>query len=180
MMNRPPASRTSSASDLIASLYFLFSSWKVRLAFKISSLSVSAKPVASTISSSGTCIRRISALAMYSALPPSIISVPRPAMLVAMVTAPFLPAWATISASLSWYLAFSTSCLMPRRFSILLSSSDFSMEMVPTSTGWPFSWHWIISSITASNFPFSVRKMLSGRSLRIMGRLVGISTTSSL
>ena len=101
-------------------------------------------------------------------------------MLVATVTAPSLPAWATISASFSWNLALSTLCLIPRFLSMAESSSDFSMEMVPTSTGWPFSWHWIISSITASNFPFSVRKMLSGRSLRIMGRLVGISTTSSL
>ena len=39
---------------------------------------------------------------------------PRPAMLVAMVTAPLRPACATISASCSWYLAFSTTCLMPR------------------------------------------------------------------
>ena len=41
--------------------------------------------------------------------PPSLMSVPRPAMLVAMVTAPERPACATISASFSWYLAFSTS-----------------------------------------------------------------------
>ena len=63
----------------------------------------------------------------------------RPAMLVAMVTMPFCPAWATISASFSWCLAFRTSCLMPSRFSILLRYSDFSMEMVPTRTGWPRS-----------------------------------------
>jgi hypothetical protein len=37
-----------------------------------------------------------------STLPPSWMSVPRPAMLVAMVTAPGLPASATISASCSW------------------------------------------------------------------------------
>ena len=29
-----------------------------------------------------------------------------------------------------------------------LSSSDFSMEMVPTSTGWPLAWHSSICSIT--------------------------------
>ena len=52
-----------------------------------------------------------------SALPPSMMSVPRPAMLVAMVTAPFLPAWATISASCSWNLALRTLCLMPRLLS---------------------------------------------------------------
>ena len=38
-------------------------------------------------------------------------------MLVAMVTAPLRPAWATISASRSWNLAFSTTCLMPFFFS---------------------------------------------------------------
>ena len=44
---------------------------------------------------------RRSVLARYSALPPSMMSVPRPAMFVAIVTAPNLPAWATISASFS-------------------------------------------------------------------------------
>ena len=43
---------------------------------------------------------------------------PRPAMLVAIVTAPDRPACATIGASCSWCLAFSTSCLMPRRLSM--------------------------------------------------------------
>ena len=58
-------------------------------------------------------------------LPPRMMSVPRPAMLVAMVTAPMRPAWATISASRAAYsgLAFSSSCLTPRRCSILLSFS---------------------------------------------------------
>ena len=37
-----------------------------------------------------------------------VISVPLPAILVAIVTAPFSPARATISASFSWYLAFNT------------------------------------------------------------------------
>ena len=35
-------------------------------------------------------------------------------MLVAIVTLPLRPACATISASCAWYLAFSTTCLMPR------------------------------------------------------------------
>ena len=39
------------------------------------------------------------AQAMASGLPPRMMSVPRPAMFVAMVTAPLRPAWATISAS---------------------------------------------------------------------------------
>ena len=84
------------------------------------------------------------------------ISVPRPAMLVATVTAPSLPAWATISASFSWNLALSTLCLMPRFLSMAESSSDFSMEMVPTSTGWPFLWHSSIWLTMARNLPASV------------------------
>ena len=105
---------------------------------------------------------------------------PRPAMLVAMVTAPLRPAWATIWASFSWNLAFRTSCLTPRCFSILLRSSDFSMVMVPTSTGWPFSWCSTMSSMTALYLAAAVLYTTSGQSSRIMGRLVGISTTSSL
>ena len=42
---------------------------------------------------------------------------PRPAMLVAMVTAPLRPAWATISASRSCCLALRTLCLTPFRLS---------------------------------------------------------------
>ncbi|CSB49321.1 Uncharacterised protein [Vibrio cholerae] len=56
-------------------------------------------------------------------------------MLVAMVTAPGLPASATISASFSWNFAFRTLCLMPAFFSALESNSDFSIETVPTNTG---------------------------------------------
>ncbi len=52
---------------------------------------------------------RASIRARPSGLPPSTMSVPRPAMLVAMVTAPLRPAWAMISASLAWCLALSTT-----------------------------------------------------------------------
>ena len=83
---------------------------------------------------------------------PRMMSVPRPAMLVAMVTAPKRPAWATISASRSWYFAFSTTCLMPAFLSREDRCSDFSMEMVPTSTGRPESCSSSISLTTASNF----------------------------
>ena len=62
---------------------------------------------------------------------------PRPAMFVATVTAPGRPACATITASRSCCLAFSTWQVIPRRFSMSLSSSDFSMDTVPTSTGRP-------------------------------------------
>ena len=76
---------------------------------------------------------------MNSALPPSRMSVPRPAMLVAIVTVALRPAWATISASCAWYLALRTTCLMPRSLSSLDSRSDFSIETVPTRTGRPSS-----------------------------------------
>ncbi len=58
--------------------------------------------------------------------PPSLMSVPRPAMLVAIVTAPLRPAWAMIPDSFSWNLALRTSCLIPRRLSISPRISDFS------------------------------------------------------
>ena len=56
-------------------------------------------------------------------------------MLVAMVIAPACPALATMVASRAWCLAFSTSCGTPRRVSMAERRSDFSTEMVPTSTG---------------------------------------------
>ena len=90
-------------------------------------------------------------------LPPSRMSVPRPAMLVAIVTAPVRPACATIAASFSWYLALRTSCLMPRRLSIVDSISDFSTDTVPTRTGRPASCISTISSISALNLAGSSR-----------------------
>ena len=47
------------------------------------------------------------------------MSVPRPAMFVAIVTAPVRPAWATTPDSFSCCFAFRVSCLMPRRLSIV-------------------------------------------------------------
>ena len=85
------------------------------------------------------------------------MSVPRPAMLVATVTAPLWPASATTFASSACCLALSTECGTPRFFSRPESSSDFSTEVVPTSTGWPFSCRSAMSSTTASNFASSVR-----------------------
>ena len=93
----------------------------------------------SSIKFKGTLFSFISCFAKYSLFPPSIISVPRPAMFVAIVTAPYLPACAIISASLSWALAFNTWCLIPSLVNILLNFSDFSIETVPINTGWPFS-----------------------------------------
>ncbi len=72
---------------------------------------------------------------LSSTLPPSLMSVPRPAMFVAMVIAPSLPASATICASCSCWRAFRTLCCSLALVSSVLSISDFSIEVVPTRTG---------------------------------------------
>ena len=91
-----------------------------------------------------------------SGLPPRRMSTPRPAMFVATVTAPGRPAWVTMCASRSCCLALSTWCGMPRRSRRRESSSDFSTEIVPTSTGWPTSWRSSMSSAAASNLAASL------------------------
>ncbi len=78
-------------------------------------------------------------------------------MFVAIVTVPSRPACATISASFSWNFAFSTTWRTPLRFKISLSSSDFSIDVVPTSTGCLSSCRRAISSATAKYFSFAVR-----------------------
>ena len=106
---------------------------------------------------------------------------PRPAMLVAMVTAFIRPAWATISASFSWYLALSTWWSgTPLFLRSLDSRSDFSMDTVPMRIGRPFSCSSLISWTTASNFSRSVLYTTSGWLNRTRARFVGITTTSSL
>ena len=130
----------------------------------------------SAISSASVCCR-----AMNSGLPPRRMSVPRPAMLVAIVTAPLRPAWATISASCSWYFAFRTTCLMPRRFRSLDSRSDFSIETVPTSTGRPRLL--LLDDVVDDRVellalgPVDHVRLFDARSI---GRLVGTTMTSSL
>ena len=85
------------------------------------------------------------------------MSVPRPAMLVATVTAPLWPARATIFASSACCLAFSTECGTPFLRSISDRCSDFSTETVPTRTGCPLRCRSAMSSTTASYFASSVR-----------------------
>ena len=85
-----------------------------------------------------------------------------------------------ISASRAWFLAFRTLCSMPRRVSIPDSCSEISTEIVPTSTGWPFSLASAMSSTTARYFASLVLKMKSFSSLRTIGRCVGIEMTSVL
>jgi len=82
---------------------------------------------------------RLEPLDLGLGLPPSTMSVPRPAMLVAIVIILGRPAWITISASRACCLALSTWCGSPSFCSIDEMSSEFSMEVVPSSTGWPRS-----------------------------------------
>ena len=96
-------------------------------------------------------------ITFISTLPPSWMSVPRPAMLVAMVTAPGLPASATIYASCSCWRAFRTLWGMPSALSIPDSISDFSILVVPTSSGWPRPCASRIASMTAAYFSAAVR-----------------------
>ncbi len=106
------------------------------------------------------------------------MSVPRPAMFVAIVIAFGRPASATICASCACCLAFSTLCGRPDCFSMPDSSSEFSIEVVPTRTGWPRSWQSRMSARIASYFSFAVRNTWSCRSWRIIGRCVGMMTVS--
>ena len=65
------------------------------------------------------------------------MSVPLPAIFVAMVIAPILPASATILASFSCCLAFRTLCLIFFSLRFFEIFSDFSILVVPTNTGCP-------------------------------------------
>ena len=105
------------------------------------------------------------------------MSVPLPAMLVAIVIAPSLPASDTMSASSLSCLAFNTLCCMPCFLSSSDSSSDFSTDTVPTSIGCPVTWASFISSTTAAYFCFSVLNILSCKSALSTGLFVGIWTT---
>ena len=100
--------------------------------------------------------RRASA-SSASRLPPSTMSVPRPAMLVAMVTAPGRPACATMCASRSCCFAFSTSCGTSCFFSRPERNSEVSMDVVPTSAGCSRVTQSRMSSMIASNLSFCVR-----------------------
>ena len=113
-----------------------------------------------------------------SIAPPSTMSVPRPAMLVAIVMAFGRPACATISASRACCFAFSTSCGRSAFARWPDSISEFSIDVVPTSTGWPRSWQSLMSATIASTFSASVRNTWSFSSLRTIVMCVGITTVS--
>ena len=86
------------------------------------------------------------------------MSVPRPAMLVATVTVLAAPAWAMISDSLWCRLAcaLSTWCLMPRFFRMSDMTWDFSIVVVPTNIGRPSRCRASILSANARHFASSV------------------------
>ncbi len=78
-------------------------------------------------------------------------------MFVAIVTAPFMPASATISASRAWFFAFRTSCGMCASVRKRESTSDVSTVTVPSRIGWPFAWRSATSATIALNFSRCVR-----------------------
>ena len=88
---------------------------------------------------------------------PSLMSVPRPAMFVAIVTAPGWPASMTISASRAWFFALSTSCGIFAARSRRERTSDVSTVTVPSSTGWPAAWRFCTSAMIALYFSRCVR-----------------------
>ena len=102
--------------------------------------------------------------AIMAGLPPSRMSVPRPAMLVEMVTDLRRPACEMISPSrcAESALALSTSCLMPSSRSLEAKTSDDSTLVVPTSTGRPSRCRLSSSSRAASDLPLTVLYTASG------------------
>ncbi len=106
------------------------------------------------------------------------MSVPRPAMLVAMVIMPGRPAWATIRASLACCLALSTWCGSFSLSSSAESNSEFSIEVVPTSTGWPRSWQSRMSAMMAACFSLARAEHLVVIVLAHHRLVVGITTVS--
>ena len=118
--------------------------------------------------------------ANISGSPPSFISVPLPAIFVAIVTVLYLPACAIISASLSWCLAFNNSCGIFERFNKSDNSSECCIDAVPTSTGCPFSNNSCIFATIALYFARPVIYITSGKSFLITGIFVGTITTGNL
>ena len=111
---------------------------------------------------------------------PNLISVPLPAMLVAIVIAPVKPASAITCASRACCFAFKTLCGILRACNIRPSNSLTLTSVVPTSTGRPAFLNFSISSITAAYFSLTVLYTKSSSSLRMAFTLVGMVTTSSL
>ena len=151
-MWRPPTATTSSCSRAV---WILSSSTRVASRDAHSTLRAwKASSASPSMGASGS--GPTSCLAIISGLPPRRMSVPRPAMLVEMVTPPLRPAWATISASRWWCLALRTLWGMPRFLRSEATTSLFATETVPTRMGCPLAWRRSISSQMAVNFSRSV------------------------
>ena len=114
----------------------------------------------------------------FSGSPPNTISVPLPAIFVAIVTDPDLPAWAIMSASCSFCRAFNTLWSIFFSFNFCEINSEVSTDIVPTKIGLPCLLTSIIFSTIALYFSSRVKKILSSPSTLIIGRLVGIATVS--
>ena len=114
-----------------------------------------------------------------SFLPPKTISVPLPAIFVAIVTILGLPAFAITSASFSWCFAFKIWWGIFFALRNSDTSSEDSTETVPTNIGALFFLNVSISSTRALYFAVLVRKTKSLWSFLIIGTFVGIIMTSS-
>mmetsp|Transcript_17814 Transcript_17814/g.45589 ORF Transcript_17814/g.45589 Transcript_17814/m.45589 type:complete len:219 (-) Transcript_17814:1389-2045(-) len=123
----------------------------------------STSSLSSSVPTADASCLRSQTRASAPALPPSKMSVPRPAMFVERVTAPRLPACAITKPS---RLALSaralrTSCAMPSASSATERSSESAMLAVPTSTGLPCTCIRFTSSMKALRLPSLFTKMTS-------------------
>mmetsp|Transcript_12616 Transcript_12616/g.29004 ORF Transcript_12616/g.29004 Transcript_12616/m.29004 type:complete len:241 (+) Transcript_12616:937-1659(+) len=146
----------------------------------ISMASLDGRPFfLSTRAGANFCMMRF--LAKNPLLPPRRMSVPLPAMLVAMVMAKARPACATISFSrvTTSGLALRTSCGTWSSVINFDSCSDAAIDVVPMRIGCPLVCLRAMSPITAFHLPACVRKVTSGLSRRETGRAVGMDMTSS-
>ena len=111
-------------------------------------------------------------------VPPRRMSVPRPAIWVDTVIAPWAPASATMAASWASFLALSTAQRSPARPSSPASRSDSATSSVPIRTGRPVACAAATSPTTASSFSLTVAYSRSGWSARTHGRFGGITAIS--
>mmetsp|Transcript_32539 Transcript_32539/g.45139 ORF Transcript_32539/g.45139 Transcript_32539/m.45139 type:complete len:214 (+) Transcript_32539:1239-1880(+) len=136
----------------------------------------------SVCTTKGKRVARSCNRAMNSGLPPNKMSVPRPAMLVEIVTAPLRPLCATISLSLSTFsgFAFNNSKGIPSLTRSPARNSERSTEVVPTKTGRPLLCMRFTSVQTAVHLASSDLKTTSGASSRALILFMGTTATERL
>ena len=154
---RPPAATTSSCS--FATAFFAASKTRAHSLSYVSGSATGSRPFSV-----------ISSIALNSGFPPSMMSVPRPAMFVATVTTPLRPASAMIAASRACCLALRTEWGMPTRSVPWRGTPTSPTETVPTRTGWPAGGASPMSATIASNFAAAFLYRKSDWSIRIIGR----------